>query len=301
MPRPDSFRTHARAYMERLRSEGKAERTVEGYGYALTRCWKVLRAYRRPPPPRLLREEDFVRISRELAADPWLLRTLNVCLKAMEAKRDLVFKIPERRKVDWLTPEQANLAMDSALRMGMPYAAIIHLELEMGFRRVSVQRALSEDFERGLVRVRGKGHDYVIRTHPRTAAVLSGLAIWREQIEFFDGTGILIPARATRLHNAVKPYSERGMDGLLKRVSADSGIRFSHHTLRRTFGRLLWKSGTRLEVVSRLLGHSDTRTTMAYLGLNFDDQDEGYRNLAKMLPTEPKGGEAEIVKELLVR
>lgn len=300
MPRVDSFRFHTKAYLERLRSEGKANRTIEGYAYALTRCWKVLRAYRRPPSPRLLREEDFVRISKELAADPWLLRTLNVCLKAMGAKRDLIFKVPERRKVDWLTPEQANVVMDVAIRMGMPYVAVIHLELEMGFRRVSVQRAVARDFERGLVRIRGKGHDYVIRTHPRTAAILDGLATWRNAMGF-DWTGILIPARATRLHNAVKPYSERGMDGLLKRVSWESGIRFSHHTLRRTFGRLLWKSGTRLEVVSNLLGHSDTRTTMAYLGLNFDDQDEGYRNLAKMLPTEPKGGGAEIVKELLVR
>jgi site-specific recombinase XerD len=37
----------------------------------------------------------------------------------------------------------------------------------------------------------------------------------------------------------------------------------SPHTLRRTYASDLLNRGTRLEVVSRLLGHSETRTTEA--------------------------------------
>ena len=61
---------------------------------------------------------------------------------------------------------------------------------------------------------------------------------------------------------------------LVKRVARRAGVRVtgpgaldsavSPHTLRRTYATDLLNRGVREEVVSKLLGHADTRTTSAY-------------------------------------
>ena len=58
---------------------------------------------------------------------------------------------------------------------------------------------------------------------------------------------------------------------VVKRVANRAGVRpnngasseISPHTLRRTFGSHLLNKGVRLESVSKLLGHADTRVTEA--------------------------------------
>lgn len=65
------------------------------------------------------------------------------------------------------------------------------------------------------------------------------------------------------------PWTEQYAEKLVRRVAMraelrldDKGIaRVSPHTLRRTFGSDLLNRGVRLEVVSRLLGHSSTQVT----------------------------------------
>lgn len=215
-----------------------------------------------------------------MAGDPWLLRTLNVCLKAMGCRYGLRFSIPPRSRVNWLSPEQANTVMETALAMGPPHSTVVHLELENGFRRISVIRAQVGDFERTPIYVRGKGHDYTMWPHPRLPSVLAQTNAWRQGSKL-SISGYLVPAIARRLGNLVKPYSERGLDGILEKVITESGVKFSHHTLRRTFGRSLWKAGTPIEVVSEMLGHQDLQVTKDYLGINLDDQAEAMRKLSE--------------------
>lgn len=47
----------------------------------------------------------------------------------------------------------------------------------------------------------------------------------------------------------------------MRRLPAPALSRVSCHTLPRTFGSDLLNRGLRIEVVSKLLGHADTRTT----------------------------------------
>jgi len=59
------------------------------------------------------------------------------------------------------------------------------------------------------------------------------------------------------------------------------GFHFSNHDLRRTCGRMMHRAGVGIEQIARIFGHVDTGTTMHYLGLNLDDQDEAMMKLAQ--------------------
>ncbi len=37
---------------------------------------------------------------------------------------------------------------------------------------------------------------------------------------------------------------------------------------------MMYRSGVRLEKIAKIFGHADTRTTIRYLGLDFEDMDE---------------------------
>ena len=37
---------------------------------------------------------------------------------------------------------------------------------------------------------------------------------------------------------------------------------------------MMYRSGVRIEKIAKIFGHADTRTTIRYLGLDFEDMDE---------------------------
>jgi hypothetical protein len=45
-------------------------------------------------------------------------------------------------------------------------------------------------------------------------------------------------------------------------------------------GRMMYLSGVRLEKIAKIFGHADTRTTIRYLGPDFEDMDEARPNTA---------------------
>jgi integrase/recombinase XerD len=48
-------------------------------------------------------------------------------------------------------------------------------------------------------------------------------------------------------------------------------MRFSHHTLRRIYGRSLYKAGVKIETIAELLRHESIDQTREYLGIRLDD------------------------------
>jgi len=64
------------------------------------------------------------------------------------------------------------------------------------------------------------------------------------------------------------------MDSILKRLGAKVGLEISNHDLRRTCGRMMYRAGVRIEQIARIFGHADTRTTIRYLGLDYDDMSD---------------------------
>jgi integrase/recombinase XerD len=53
-----------------------------------------------------------------------------------------------------------------------------------------------------------------------------------------------------------------------KEIVRKTGVKWTYHTLRRTWGRTAWESGVPLETIRFLLGHEDTKTTERYIGVN---------------------------------
>ena len=278
VPRPDGLRRATEGYLASLAADGYAEKTLRGYRYALTRAHQTLRTLGTPPSPSRFNEAHKRALFAAHRHDPWLISTMNVCLRSLGVRYLLPHvEIPPRR-VRWLTKSQADAVLNASLRLGPPYSTLVHLELQNGFRRVSVQRAKVRDLTTTPIYIRGKGKDYVIVPHPDLKYILMGTDAWRGERGFVSEW--LLPVRS---YGREHPRSEQGLDLVLRTVAEKAGVIASHHDLRRTFGRSLWEAlGRRdIETVSAQMGHSSVDMTLKYLGIGLEDQHEAMVQLAR--------------------
>ena len=87
---------------------------------------------------------------------------------------------------------------------------------------------------------------------------------------------LLIWGRGKALHE----YCDKatGIDEIMKDLSAQVGIKFSHHTLRRTFGRTMFRSGVNVATIAKMMGHESTEMTLRYIGVDLDDMNNAMRS-----------------------
>ncbi len=183
----------------------------------------------------------------------------------------------ERLNVDWLEPLEYIMIEEAAHGVEVP---LVHLEGKLGLRRISAMRLRKCDVHLGWMDVRGKGrHGGKWRQVPFQKDTMAVLEQWmaernarlqraqRYNPTVEDPEELLIWQR----YGSVGGYTPTAIDNVLKRLSKRTGIKFSHHTLRRTFGRSHWMAGTPLETIATLMGHEDVKTTIKYLGIKLDD------------------------------
>ncbi len=60
-------------------------------------------------------------------------------------------------------------------------------------------------------------------------------------------------------------FTENGLKKLIDQVRSSSGIKFSAHKLRHTFATLMLEGGCDIYSLSKMMGHSDIKTTTIYL------------------------------------
>ena len=195
-----------------------------------------------------------------------------------------------RPNVNWLSDEEA----DHLMKMDKTplEEVVIHLELCLGLRVVEVCRLrlmdihFDNDPRKCYVSVRGKGKGdgkwRSIPFHPDSRKVFENWIVKRNEIisrmHQYDPTWQVPDEFLIWCHYDNRPsagrYTERGHSldrAVIHRVRDRAGFDFSNHTLRRTFGRTLYRAGIPIETISKLYGHDDPQTTIRYLGIDLDD------------------------------
>ena len=195
-----------------------------------------------------------------------------------------------RPNVNWLSDEQAEHLM--RMEKTPLEEVVIHLELCLGLRVAEVCRLrlvdihFDEDPRKCYVSIRGKGKGdgkwRSVPFHPDSREVFERWIARRNEIiskiHAYDPTWE-VPEQFL----IWGPYENRPTGGyytershsldraVIHRVRDRAGFDFSNHTLRRTFGRTLYRAGIPIETISKLYGHDDTQTTIRYLGIDLDD------------------------------
>jgi len=206
-------------------------------------------------------------------------------------KKKLPWNTDYRPCADWLTKSESRTLLNADLNPEQ--RVLIHLELCLGLRRIDSVRLKVEyiDWKQKKLTVLGKGHgngklrvvDFIVKDKPG----MNTEKIFREYIEYRNTMIALAKARNPSVKvpdrlliyltkNNLGSFSEDGVaiDNRIKAISDLTGVPFSNHTLRRTFGRTLFHSGVKVEDIAAILGHKDTKTTLKYLGLDKVDHSD---------------------------
>lgn len=179
-------------------------------------------------------------------------------------KPSVGFKIPRHLSLD-----EAERVLDWTKAMKYTYRiekyraiAIIGLFLHTGIRRSELRnlKVHDVDLEQRVLNVRsGKGEkDRLIPLNRAIVQILNDYIrekkrLNRNSIFFFSSL-----CKDIRM-------GEKVFDRLFKRLREKSGIHFTPHWLRHTFATLLLENGCDLYSLSKMLGHSDIKTTTIYL------------------------------------
>ena len=206
-----------------------------------------------------------------------LLRLLAFVGNTGASNAKIVHQADVRPNVDWLQPDQAKILLDAPKTPAQQLAVV--LALGMGLRRIEIIRLRLQDVNtsRGYITVTGKGRGggklRIVPFHPRFNEALGNWLAERHKMVIpgrYCPDNLLIWERRGHCF-AYSDVKGTGLDGLLKRVSTAVGFGFSFHTLRRTFGRLMWLSGVSVVTIAKMLGHTSTEQTLRYIGANLDD------------------------------
>ncbi len=268
-----------------------AKDTTDKYRGSLMDLFERLENAGRQTNPGKVGRQDVAWVLNQLEGGParkqWRKTVLNTylmwCGNPAVKQLGISYSVNYRPNADWLEPPETEIVRASTATPEERLA--IHLGLDLGLRRIEDVRLKVGDIDtrRGMIHITGKGRcggklrDNPI--HELTPPILDEYMAWRaDQVlrvmavnpKAADPGSMFIRTRRRR----ILPATEDSMDRLFIRISERSGVRFRSHTLRRTWGRQLHKAGVPIETIAELMGHSDIRTTLKYLGINLDDKRE---------------------------
>jgi integrase/recombinase XerD len=305
-------------YLQELRDGDRAEITIKEYRWTLRTIFQALRDAKLQINPRKVGRPEINYLRNEFLAgrsERYKANMVSMLIGfAKWAGNQEMTKIRvgfgniQTKRVRWLENDQA---MTLKLNARGVERMIVHLELDLGTRRVEILRLKVSDFSTGrinAINLLGKGRyggkPRTINWHPETPKVLE------EYLELRDteigkakrkNPGVEVPQnlliyeRNGKLH----AYQKSAIEKILNKLGERVGFHFSNHDLRRTCGRMMYRAGVPIEIIARKFGHTDTRTTMKYLGLDFEDLSAAESLYAKYQASLicPKTGTFEVSQE----
>lgn len=111
----------------------------------------------------------------------------------------------------------------------------------------------------------GKGQkDRLVPLHPRLLPILRNYVSERQKNHacspfFFTSA------------QSNKPLSGKHLGLVCQKVSRESGVFFTPHMLRHTFGRLMVEAGVDLFKIKEIMGHTSVTTTQVYLSVSTEN------------------------------
>ena len=287
-----------------LADERLAPRTISFYTETIRAVLAIMDSQGFRTHPKKITGEDVGGLMDYLAEQNYAIQTRKGYLSALrkyctayenptvQTWQKVRFPHDNRPHVDWLSADQAHTLLTT--EMTPLQTVVIHLELCLGLRHIEVIRLRTEDidWDTKTIDVRGKGSEGgKPRKIPFTNKTREVLLMWQATREykenickrrhpktFTDPEEFIVWIKA----GVLNPYSEEGY-GLDKVVtiplSKQVGFHFSNHTLRRTFGRTLFRAGVPVPTIAKILGHESTDVTLKYLGVDMDDMRDAMERL----------------------
>jgi len=286
-------------YLDDLRDAGRNEKTtIKPYKWSLLHMFGILRDNGFTVNPRKVgrKELEFLRDKGIGGSNRYRSNMVKIMFGFLRfagnkevAKLKMGFGNTSPTNIRWLEDAQAGkVRMYAKENTKM----LVHCELDMGMRRVEVLRLKVTDFLPGpvwRVNLLGKGRNggkpRQIACHPETPQVLADHMERRNAIierarrknpDVVVPDALLIYERGGKL----QAYKETALDNMLTDLGDEVGFRFTNHDLRRTFGRMMYRAGVKIEEIARIFGHSNTRMTMHYIGLDMEDMSSAMGRLA---------------------
>ena len=107
-----------------------------------------------------------------------------------------------------------------------------------------------------------KMNNVTIQALERALEIRENSKVSKDNIFLFVGQG-------NRVSNSLTPISRQAVDKYFKKAVDDENLKIEigTHTMRKTWGRLAYQKGYRLEDIMKRLNHSHGDTTLLYLGI----------------------------------
>src|ERR1044071_729056 len=206
----------------------------------------------------------------------------NLGLHALPRRRQLKLRVKAPRRI---VEPLSGTEVRQFLRTLRRYRdlAIVHLMLLCGLRSAEVLQlqlgdVLAEDAQ---LRIRGKGNRE--RVLPLPQVVARSLA---DYVRWERPTGSASPQLFVILQGPRRghPMTLAGLRSLFRHRRRDHAIaRANPHRFRHTFGADMARSGVRLPILQRMMGHADGTTTLRYIRLSMADIADEYRRAVEEL------------------
>ena len=175
------------------------------------------------------------------------------------------------------TPEEARAIEGVLRRRNETFADAWALNLNMALRISDLLALTFEDVAGNMVSIKEKktGKVKVFPINNRAREI-----ILRRRSAYPDDK-FLFQSKSNRVKNLdprpiTREAASRAFSEAVK-VVTDKNI--SSHSARKCRGRALWETGTPIEVISKMLNHSNPAVTMTYLDITQDEVNQTYLDL----------------------
>jgi site-specific recombinase XerD len=161
--------------------------------------------------------------------------------------------------------------------------AIVHLLLLCGLRSAEVLQLELGDVlvEDAQLRIHGKGNRERVLPLPQIVArSITDYVRWERPARSASARLFVVLQGARRGH----PMTPAGLRSLFRHRRRDHAVARAHpHRFRHTFGADMARSGVRLPILQRMMGHADGKTTLRYIQLSMADIADEYRRAVEEL------------------